>query len=860
MTNNASLQKLTPMMKQYLSMKEKYPDSILFFRMGDFYEMFLDDALEASKLLQITLTSRNKGDDKAPMCGVPYHSADGYIAKLTKLGKKVAICEQITDPSLPGLVERDVVRVVTPGTTIDDSVLDQKTNNFVLAVTFVNDEFSLAYADISTGEFKSTSVKNEKELYAEISRISPAEIILDELLSESDFGSKLKKNFESIFFFPFNSGQSATENATEFLMDYFRSTQKTALKHVAEPKSYEINEFMPLDEAILRNLELLQTMRENKREGSLLWVLDKTQTPMGGRLLKHILTHPLINKVEIDLRVNAVEALIKNYELHEDLILSLKNIMDMERLLARLSLGRGNARDLVGLKNSLNNVPAIKGLLSGNDSKLLENIKTNLDDLPDVRRLIENAINDEPPVSISDGGMIRDGFDAELDEYRSISKEGKNFIQNLQISEIEKTGINTLKVRYNKVFGYYIEVSKGQVDKVPENYIRKQTLVNAERYITPELKEFEEKILGAEDKIVAIEQRLFTEIREQVVSNLDRIQGTARQISLLDVICGFAAVAKQNNYCKPEVFEDGDIEIFEGRHPVVEKMSTDMRFIPNDAVLSQDGERVLLITGPNMGGKSTYLRQTALITLMAQIGSFVPAKNAKIAICDRIFTRVGASDNLVKGQSTFMVEMQETSHILANATRRSLIILDEVGRGTSTYDGMSIAWAIFEYLHDKIKAKTLFATHYHELISLADKLGNAANYAVAVTENEDEGVVFLYKVIRGGVDRSYGIEVAKLAGLPDELVRRANQILIDLEEGVLEKGIANELGDATKRVPDSQLALGLKSDETEGREHGGVGKGVLERDPAIEELKNIDLNSLTPLEALNRLNEIKKNL
>ncbi len=857
MATNPNPQKLTPMMKQYLSMKEKYPDCILFFRMGDFYEMFLDDALEAAKLLQITLTSRNKGDDKAPMCGVPYHSADGYIAKLMKLGKKVAICEQITDPGLHGLVERDVVRVVTPGTTLDDSVLDQKTNNYVLAIKYNNNAFSLAYADISTGEFRSTNALSEKDLNAEIGRIAPAEIILNESLFETDFVAKLKKNFESIFFFPFKTVENDETGATEFLMDYFKTTQKTALNHVSEPKSYEINDFMPLDEATLRNLELLQTMRENKKEGSLLWVLDKTQTPMGGRMLKHILTHPLINKVEIDLRINAVRELINNHSLHEDLILSLKNIMDMERLLSRLSLGRGNARDLIGLKNSLNMIPSIKQLLDESGSTLLDNVKDNLDEMPDICALIESAIVDKPPVSVSDGGMIRDGFNSELDEYRVISREGKSFIQNLQISEIEKTKINNLKVRYNKVFGYYIEVSKGQVDKVPENYIRKQTLVNAERYITPELKEFEEKILGAEDKIVFIEQKLFTEIRERVVKNIDRIQVTARQIALLDVVCGFTVAAKENHYCKPEIFEEGDIEILEGRHPVVEKMSSDMRFVPNDAGLIQNAERIFLITGPNMGGKSTYLRQTALITLMAQIGSFVPAKTAKIAICDRIFTRVGASDNLVKGQSTFMVEMQETSYIISNATNRSLIILDEVGRGTSTYDGMSIAWAIFEYLHDKIQAKTLFATHYHELISLADKLYNAANYAVAVTENEDEGVVFLYKVVPGGVDRSYGIEVAKLAGLPDDLVRRASQILIDLEEGILEKGIASELGDFSKRVPNSQLALGLSADEqSDLRNHGTLNKV----DPAIEELKNINLNSLTPLEALNRLSEIKKNL
>jgi len=848
------------MMKQYYAMKEKYPDALLFFRLGDFYEMFFDDAIEASKLLQITLTSRNKGGaSKAPMCGVPHHAASQYISRLTKLGKKVAICEQMTDPNLPGIVERDVVRVITPGTTLDDAILDQKANNFVMAFLKNEDGFALAYADLSTGEFQSTFVENEKQLETEIGRINPSEIIILKDFCDENLVVKLKKVFESCFFFPYEAADSsALTDASSFLMDYFKSTQKTSLNHVSESKSYQINEFMPLDEATLRNLELLFTMREGKKEGSLLWVLDRTNTSMGGRMLRRFLTHPLINKVEIDVRLNAVEELAKNQNLHADIIDILKSVMDLERLLARLSLGRGNARDLIGLKNSLLQVPKVRALLKECCSTLLKQVNENIDPLDDLVSLIDTAILDEPPVTIGDGGMIADGYNSELDELRSISREGKQFIQNLQNEETEKTGITNLKVRYNKVFGYYIEVSKGQVGKVPETYIRKQTLVNAERYITPELKVFEEKILGAEDKIVILEQRIFTEIREKVIENINRIQTTAKYLALLDVVCSYPSTSLENPYCKPEVSEYGDVAINQGRHPVVEKMSTDARFVPNDAVLRQAGERLLLITGPNMGGKSTYLRQTALIVLMAQIGSFVPAESANIGIADRIFTRVGASDNLVKGQSTFMVEMQETSHILENATERSLIILDEVGRGTSTYDGMSIAWSILEYLHDKTQAKTLFATHYHELISLADKLNHTANYAVAVSENE-EGVVFLYKVVPGGVDRSYGIEVAKLAGLPADLVTRANQILTDLEEGVHESAIQKELSDSTKRVHTDQLAIDM-SDADFGKINHERQHEPVKKDPTIEELKGINLNELTPLEALNKLNELKKNL
>lgn len=846
-------EKLTPMMKQYRAMKEKYPDAILFFRLGDFYEMFSEDAVEASRLLQITLTSRSKGDKKAPMCGVPYHAAEGYIAKLTKLGKKVAVCEQLTDPSLPGIVERDVVRIVTPGTTLDDNVLEQKSNNYVAAIVKSESGFGLAFADITTGEFSSAVIAGLKDLESEVARLCPAEIIIPTDFFEDDMFVRLRKSFDSVFFFPFD-GASALSGAENFLMEYLKSTQKSTLQHVAEAKKYSLDDYMPIDEATLRNLELISTLHENKKEGSLLWVLDRTNTAMGGRMLKHFLLHPLIDMDEITLRLDAVEDFTIKHDLKDDLTILLKSVMDLERLISRLSLGRGNARDLIGLKNSLLLVPRIQGLLMGAEASLLVKIREMIDPLTDVAELIEHAICDDPPMGTMDGGMIKDGFSAELDEYRMVSRTGKNFIQNLQREETEKTGISTLKVRFNKVFGYYIEVSKGQINKVPETYIRKQTLVNAERYITPELKEFEEKVLGAEEKIVALELKLFTEIREKTVAEMKRVQQTAKLIALLDVVCGLASVALENRYCKPVVNNGNDIEIIGGRHPVVEKMGNDAGFVPNDSVLKNDGERILLITGPNMGGKSTFLRQTALIVLMAQMGSFVPAEKADIGITDRIFTRVGASDNLVKGQSTFMVEMKETSFILENATERSLIILDEVGRGTSTYDGMSIAWAIFEYIHDKIRAKTLFATHYHELISLAERLPHGANYAAAVSENDADGVVFLFKIIAGGVDRSYGIEVAKLAGLPAELVNRANQILCDLEEGVLESGIQKELIDANKRVPEAQMQHPLLVEES-ARTHESIKK-----DATLEELRNVDLNALTPLEALNKLASIKKNL
>lgn len=840
---------MTPMMVQYKQMKANYPDAILFFRLGDFYEMFFEDAVEASGLLQLTLTARNKGDHKAPMCGIPYHAAPNYIAKLTRLGKKVAICEQLSDPNLPGIVKRDVVRVITPGTTLDDNVLQQKANNFVAAIVESGGRFGLASADLSTGHFQVTELENVKSLFVEMERLHPVEaIILPEMKN-----SPVMKTFEetrlSTFFFEHilqadgggnaTPSESCADKAASLLLDYLQRTQKTELSHIRNIERYSTQDFMALDEATLKNLELLSTLRENNKEGSLFWVLDETVTSMGGRYLRYVLTHPLLRQSVIEERLNAVEELVKRPGALDDIRNSLKNILDLERLLARLSLGHGNARDLLALKNSLQSVPATQKLLADFHSGLLTEISRNLDGMPQLSEVLQRAIVDEPPLAVKEGGMIRDGFHSELDEIKTISRQGKGYIQSLQEKEVARTGINSLKIRYNSVFGYYIEVSKANLHAVPADYIRKQTLVNAERYITPELKEYEEKVLGAEEKIVALEYSIFNSLRESVVAEIDDIQKLAQSVARLDLLCSFAKVAVTQGYCKPVVTQDFGLMIEGGRHPVVEKMSFSSQFVPNDAAFDTS-QKLLLITGPNMGGKSTYLRQTALIVLMAHLGSFVPARQATVGLVDRIFTRVGASDNLVRGQSTFMVEMQETAYILNNATSRSLIILDEVGRGTSTYDGMSIAWAIVEYLHDALGAKTLFATHYHELITLAEKLPHAENYSVAVRENASEGVVFLYKIVKGGVDRSYGIEVAKLAGLPGQVVDKARQILVDLEEGSHQEAIRAELEDPSKRVPADQMLLFERQQR------------------ALEQLQKIDVNSLTPIEALNRIAALKK--
>lgn len=856
----------TPMMAQYEEIKKQYPGCILLFRLGDFYEMFGDDAVKASKILDITLTSRNKGESKTPLCGVPYHAIENYLAKLTKHGEKVAICDQVSDPKLPGIVQREVTRVVTPGTTFSESILDGKQNNYIASVVKKGESFGLAYADVTTGGFATTEVGNRNDLFTELAKINPTECILPPDIYESELGTILKDSLEHTYFFSFETFKNAEEvlkdhfnvqsltgfgldnheacvEASGFLMSYLLETQKNDLKHIGRLRYFFTGEYMPIDEATLRNLELLFTLRDAQKEGSLLSVIDATQTAMGGRLMKFWLTHPLLDKKDIEGRLNAIEELVNNSGLLSDLRNELKDVLDIERVMARLSLGSGSARDLVALKVSLQKIPGIKELLKKCTSTLHKHLHNAFDELSDLVELIDTAICDEPPLIVREGGMIKDGYNKELDELKTISREGKNFIKDLQEKEIKRTGISSMKVKYNKVFGYYIEVSKANLKSVPEDYIRKQTLVNAERFITPELKEYEEKILNAEERINDIEYELFMEVREKAVSHIAEIQKNALGFATLDVLCGLAYTAMLNSYVKPEMVENGNIEIEAGRHPVVEKMTFSSSFIPNDIKLDQNENRLLLITGPNMGGKSTILRQTALIVLMAHIGSFVPATSARISLVDRIFTRVGASDNLVKGQSTFMVEMQEAANILNNATSRSLIILDEIGRGTSTYDGVSIAWAITEYIHNTIQAKTLFATHYHELISVVESLPHAQNYCVSVKEKNDK-VLFLYKLEKGGINKSYGIEVARLAGLPGEVVEQSKHILKDLEEKVVDEGVKKTAHQHTKLEPENQMALFE-------RETQGLNK-------MKEELDTIDVNNLTPLEALQKLDELKK--
>lgn len=839
----------TPMIKQYEEIKAKHQDAILLFRLGDFYEMFKDDAIKASEILNITLTARakGKGEEKMPMCGVPYHAVENYIAKLTRAGHKVAICDQISDPKLPGIVQRDVTRVITPGTTFNDNILDNKTNNYIVSIATTDSKFGLAYADITTGDFFVTEIENETELITEFTKLYPAECIFSD---ESASVQLLKDSFDKTSFFPYENYKESeevikdhfkihslngfgTENsnaailASGRLLSYLLETQKNDLKHIGKISRYSVKNFMPLDEATLKNLELLSTLRDNDKEGSLISVLDETLTSMGGRLLKKWLTQPLLNKDEIENRLNSVEELYKNSELLGNLREIFKNIMDIERIISRLSLGTGNARDLIALKNTINELPKI--------AKLWD---LKLENLEPLAELIEIAIEEEPPITLRDGGMIKEGYNKELDELKTISREGKNFIKNLQEKEIKRTGISSMKIKYNKVFGYYIEVSKANLASVPEDYIRKQTLVNAERFITPELKEYEEKVLGAEEKIVELEYDLFQQIREKAVEYIEAIQKNAQMIATLDCLCSFAYVSKLNNYNKPKITNEFTINILAGRHPVVEKMTFSGDFIQNDIHIDNNERRLLLITGPNMGGKSTILRQVALTVLMSHIGCFVPADEAEIGLVDRIFTRVGASDNLIKGQSTFMVEMQEAANILNNATERSLIILDEIGRGTSTYDGVSIAWAITEYIHNTIKAKTLFASHYHELIEVVEKLQHAKNLSVAVKE-KDDGVIFLYKLQEGGIDKSYGIEVARLAGLPNEIIKKSLNILRDLEKHTNEPKV---------KIDEDQMSFFDQAP----REHGKI-------DKIKEELNALDINGLTPLEALQKLDELKKN-
>jgi DNA mismatch repair protein MutS len=868
-TEPTTPKKLTPMMRQYREIKDQYSDCILFFRLGDFYEMFEEDAEKASSILEITLTKRHG----TPMCGIPYHAAENYLARLTKAGEKVAFCEQVSDPNLPGIVKREVVRVVTPGTTFSESILDTKTNRFTMAIFPKRDYFGVATIDITTGKFIVTELHGYDQLTTEIQRLKPKECLLPKSCDDENLDILLDA-FEDIYTYNYSTAHDAYETlqkhynvhsleafgidkwpfaiqAAGMLMNYLKDTQKAALNHLKMLRPYTPDENMLLDDATLRNLELISTLQSHQKKGSLIGVLDKTQTAMGGRLLKHWIIRPLTNKEAIEKRLNSVEVLHENHGLRQQLAEEVKAILDLERLVSRLSLDRGSPRDLVALKVSLQRVPLIKQTLTTQKtSELLEELNEQLTPLPDLIAFIDQAISDEPPLNLKEGGFIKDGFHAELDELRTLSREGKGFIKTLQQREIERTGISSLKVKYNRVFGYYIEISKSNLDKAPEDYIRKQTLVNAERFITPELKEYEEKVLSAEDKSKALEHLLFKEVRLEVLKVLRDIQQIAEAIAHIDILLTFAEIAHLNRYTKPELTDESRVEIVGGRHPVVESMNVAADFVPNDTLLNDQDQQIMLITGPNMSGKSTLLRQVALISLMAQVGSFVPAKSAKLGVVDRIFTRVGASDNLVKGQSTFMVEMQEAANILNNATERSLIVLDEIGRGTSTYDGVSIAWAILEHIHDKIGAKTLFATHYHELIAVVDKLPRAQNFSVAVHESEENGVIFLHKIKAGGINKSYGIEVAKLAGLPQSVIEKSQRILEDLEEGIVERGIQIQM---QGKKDEDQMGLFESTPPSSGmieREHGKL------THPALEKLKAIDPNRMTPLEALQAIEEL----
>jgi len=856
---------LTPMMVQYFNIKDKYKDCILFYRLGDFYEMFFEDAKTASRELELVLTGRDCGlESRAPMCGIPYHAAANYISRLIAKGYKVAICEQIEDPSVAkGIVKRDVIKVITPGTYIDKSTTLENSNIYLVSIYEDGNKIGIASTDISTGEFKTTSFTNLKStLLDELSKISPKEILIDqgtskELVKEineilnlyiternfSKFTISDKELMEQFSEVEVNSLDETSKKASKVLLNYINETQKMSLTNINFLEQYDIVNYMTIDSNSRRNLELTESIREKGKKGSLLWVMDKTCTSMGGRSLKRWIDEPLIIKSEIEKRLNGVEELYNNLSLNEDIRSSLKEIYDMERIVGKISSANVNGKDMVSLCSSLEKIPKLKDALKGVVSKLLKDYNDDLDELVDIKELLRTSILEDPSISLKEGNIINNGYNEEVDRLRGAKLHGKEWIAALENSEREFTGIKSLKVGYNRVFGYYIEISKSNYASIPEGrYIRKQTLSNAERYITQELKEMEEKILGAEEKLINLEYEIFQTIRKKVEDEISRLKQSARIIGNLDSLSALAQIALENDYVKPSINEEGFIDIKDGRHPVVEKVIGRGEFVSNDSLINNEENQLLLITGPNMAGKSTYMRQVALITLMAQVGSFVPAKSANISVCDKIFTRIGASDDLAGGKSTFMVEMWEVSNILRNATNKSFVLLDEVGRGTSTYDGLSIAWAVIEYItHTKnLKCKTLFATHYHELTKLEGNIKGVKNYSVAVKEVEDN-IIFLRKIVEGGADQSYGIEVAKLAGLPTELITRAKEILATLE------------GDTTTYLEKAKDEVAISQVEIQIEAPMQLDFTYMEKESLIDKLANCDVLNMTPMDAMNTL-------
>jgi DNA mismatch repair protein MutS len=862
------------MIEQYLRIKSQYPDTILFYRMGDFYEMFFEDAQVASRELEITLTSRNKADEESvPLCGVPHHAADTYIAKLIQRGYKVAVCEQTEDPKqAKGLVDREVVRVITPGTVVEGDYLEEKSNNYLMAVSHNGIGFGLVLLDLSTGDFRGCEVGNMESVVTEAVRNDPREIIISQELQEIPEFDSLRQSIGRAFinilpqtyFDPRDTRRSLEEYghilgegtgekpdseevlvAVGAVLRYVSENQRSTLAHVKGLSHFHVRDYMVVDEITKRNLELTQSLIEGKAQGSLLGLLDDSVTAMGARMLRQWLLYPLLDLKEIEQRLDAVEELIEKKMDSLDLREALKEVYDLERLNTRIAMGRANGRDLIALKMSIIRLPSVRKTLQEFQSSLLKEIRASLDDLQDVGQVVEESIREDAPLTVREGGIIKDGYNKELDELRRMIREGKTWIARLEKDEKDRTAINSLKVRYNQVFGYYIEITKTHLDRVPEDYIRKQTLTNAERFITPRLKEYESQVLGAEEKINRLEYGLFEEIRKRVSGENRRIQNTASGLAQLDVLVSLARVAERSGYRRPSVHDGTSIVIHGGRHAVVERLRPSEVFVPNDVVCDSHENQLLIITGPNMAGKSTFLRQVALIVLMAQIGSFVPVESASVGVVDRIFTRVGASDNLVQGQSTFMVEMMETARILSEATPKSLIILDEIGRGTSTFDGLSIAWAVAEYIHDApdLGAKTLFATHYHELTELALTKPRVRNFSFAVREWNDE-IIFLRKIVPGGTSRSYGIQVARLAGLPKDVILRAKEILGNLEKAELTKGglprLALEKG---KDIAPGQLGLFSNEDEW-----------------IRTELRQMAVDTMSPIEAMNKLYELKKRL